>query len=206
MRNIPKITPGLLALAFLCLGSVMVARADTITFVGNRTTTNSPPPTPDLGRCGGPAPPILLVSLPPGTGTSNLGAFTTNESHCVNRATGSLFNGLFTFNLGSGNTFFGTYTGTIDLSSVIPGVGGIAPVTETLSITNGTGLFAGASGSLAGVGTGTFFSNGFSDSNVTYTGTIRTVPEPTTMLLFSTGLAGVAGAMRKRREAGKSKG
>ncbi len=56
-----------------------------------------------------------MVSLPPGTGTSNLGSLTTNESHCGNRATGALFNGLFTFDFGSGNTFFGTYTGVINL-------------------------------------------------------------------------------------------
>lgn len=113
--HMPKTIFASLSIALLCIGSATAAQADTITFTGERVTTNSPPPAPNLSRCGSTAPPILLVSLPPGTGTSNLGLRTTNESHCVNRATGALFNGLFTFDFGSGNTFFGTYTGVINL-------------------------------------------------------------------------------------------
>jgi hypothetical protein len=41
-----------------------------------------------------------------------LGSFTSTESHCLNSATGNLSNGLFTFDFGGGNTFFGTYVGT----------------------------------------------------------------------------------------------
>jgi hypothetical protein len=140
------------------------------------------------------------VSLPPGTGTSNLGSLTTNESHCVNRATGALFNGLFAFDVGSGNTFFGTYTGVIGLTGP-PVVGVFYPVVRTLSVTNGTGLFAGASGTLASVGTVTFFADGTSNSRESINGTITTVPEPTTMLLLGTGLAGIAAKVRKRRKA-----
>jgi hypothetical protein len=42
-----------------------------------------------------------------------LGSFTSTESHCQNNATGNIFDGLFTFDFGGGNTFFGTYVGTL---------------------------------------------------------------------------------------------
>ncbi len=92
--RLPKTIFASLAVALLCIGAATVAHADVITFIGTRDTVNGPPAAPDIGRCGAPAPPNLLVILS-GTGTSNVGSFTATDSHCVNAATGEVFNGLF---------------------------------------------------------------------------------------------------------------
>lgn len=196
--RIPRIIIASLSLALLCISSATVTYADTITFTGTLITIDNPPPAADPVRCG--APPNVLVTLNPSTGTSNLGSFTsTNQSQCNN--VGNIFNGLFSFDFGAGNTFFGTYVGTITL----PPVGGVAPFAETFTLTGGTGLFSGASGTLIATGTVTFNANG-PDAIANFNGTINTVPEPTTLFLLSTGLAGVGAAVRKRRKSRHSEG
>ena len=199
MPYFSKLVLASLTFILLCLGTPFVAHADTITLVGSRDTVNGPPPAPDIGRCGAPAPPNLLLIIPPHTGTSNLGAFTAIDSHCVNVATGNIFDGLFAWDFGGGNTFFGTFLGT---SAPLPTPGMLA-FSETFTLTGGTGFFTGASGSLIATGTVAFNPNGTSNSHADFTGTINTVPEPTTILLLGTGLAGVGAAVRKRRKKGK---
>ncbi len=140
--RLPKTIFASLSVALLCIGSATVAHADVITFIGSRDTVNGPPAAPDIGRCGAPAPPNLLVTLT-GTGTSNVGSFTATDSHCVNAATGEVFNGLFAWDFGGGNTFFGTFLGTVTMPTP-----GVLAFSETFTLTGGTGLFAGASGSL----------------------------------------------------------
>jgi hypothetical protein len=197
--RLPKTIFASLSVALLCIGSATVAHADVITFIGTRDTVNGPRAAPDIVRCGAPAPPNLLVILS-GTGTSNVGSFTATDSHCLNSATGEVFNGLFAWDFGGGNTFFGTFLGTL---APLP-TPGVLAFSETFTLTGGTGLFAGASGSLLGTGTVTFNPNDTANSHTDFTGTINTVPEPTTILLLGTGLAGVGAAVRKKRRARNS--
>ncbi len=183
-----------LSVALLCIGSATVAHADTITFTGSRDTFNVPFAVPNIGRCGTPAPPNLLTTLPPGNGTSNLGAFTTTESHCINVVTRNISNGQFTFDFGGGNTFFGTYVGMVS-----PPTDGVVPISQTFTLTGGTGLFAGAGGSFTGIGA-RIEANGMANIHLDFTGTVTTVPEPMTLVLLGTGLAGVAMKVRQRHK------
>ena len=196
--HVPKTVFTSLSIALLCISSATIAQADVIPFIGSRDVVNIPPAAPDIGRCGAP-PSLLLQTIPPHTGTSNLGAFTAIDSHCVNVATGNIFDGLFAWDFGGGNTFFGTFLGT---TAPLPTPGMLA-FSETFTLTGGTGFFTGASGSLIATGTVAFNPNGTSNSHADFTGTINTVPEPTTILLLGTGLAGVGAAVRKRRKKGK---
>jgi hypothetical protein len=183
-----------LAFVILCLGSATAARADTITFTGNRTAANVPPAVPNVERCG--APPNLLIGGIVGTGTSNLGAFTAEESNCINPAAGTLFNGLFTYTFANGSTLFGTATGTVTL----PPINGVAPVSLTYNITGGTGMFAGATGTLLASGPLTFNPDGTTSTTFDITGTVTTVPEPATLLLLGGGLAGLGASIRRKQK------
>jgi hypothetical protein len=191
---IPRTIFATLAVTLLCVASAAVARADTISFTGSRDVFNAPFAAPDTGRCGTPAPPNLLAILPPGIGTSNLGAFTTTENHCINVATRVISDGRFTFDFGGGNAFFGTYTGTVS-----PPVGGVVPISQIFTVTGGTGLFTGTSGSFTGIGA-RIEANGMANIHLDFNGTITTVPEPATVVLLGSGLAGVGAAVRKRRK------
>jgi hypothetical protein len=164
-----------------------------VPFTGSRTAENIPVPAPNLLRCG--APPSTLISGIFGTGTSNLGAFTTVESNCLNPITGSLYNGLFTFQFTNGSTLYGTATGTVAL----PPVNGTTTNVFEYLITGGTGLYANAAGRLEVNGVVRFNPDGTTGNTFTYNGSFSTVPEPSTVLLVGLGLVGVVAAPRKRR-------
>ncbi len=199
----PKIIFASLAVALLCIGSAAVAHADTIAFTGSRDFSGGPLAVPNPARCG-PFPPNVLVTLPPGVGASNLGSFTSTESHCVNPLEGSihnLFNGLFSYDFGGGNSFFGTYVGRVVGVPPLPiPPGTVVGVSFTYTLTGGTGLFTAASGSLIANGTTTFTPTG-TNSHIDISGTVNTIPEPATVVLLGTGLAGVVAKVRKRRKA-----
>ena len=181
--------------AALMLLPAGAAGAQTIPFTGTRSAANIPVPAPDVGRCG--APPASLIAGIVGSGTSNLGAFTTVESNCLNPVTGSLYNGLFTFRFADGSTLFGTATGSV----VLPPVGGSTTNTFVYLVTGGSAMFAGATGRLDVNGVVRFNPDGTTSNTFTYSGTISTVPEPATLLLVGVGLAGVAATARRRRVA-----
>ncbi len=208
MSHLHTFFPASLAMLFLlCIGSATVAHADTITFIGSREFSGGRGPVPNPVRCGS-APPNFLVTSPPGVGASNLGSFTSTESQCNNNAIGIVFDGRFTFDFGGGNTFFGTYVGTITgipRPPPPPGTITILTVSFTYTLTGGTGSFVNASGNL--LGTGTITTNPLpigASSRINISGTITTIPEPATMMLLGTGIAGVVAKVRKRRKADKS--
>jgi hypothetical protein len=198
--RISKITFTLSLAALICVSSAAIAHADAITFTGTRFfPAGFPPATPNPARCGSGFP-LVLTSPHLGTGNSNLGSFTSTESHCVNVLTGNVSNGEFTFDFGGGNAFFASYVGTIAGAPLPPPPPGVADVSFTYTLTGGTGIFSGATGSLIGNGIIIFTPSG-TTSLISITGTVNTViPEPATFLLLLTGFAGLGATVRKRRK------
>ena len=182
------------SITLLSLSSAAGAYGAPLLFTGSREFSGGPGGVPNPALCGTPAPPNLFVSHT-GGGPSNFGGFVSTESNCVNLATGNIFNGLFSYDFGDANTFFGTYVGTSAIP--LPPPTGVAAVSYTYTLTGGTGIFTGASGSLLSTGTVTFGPTGTS-SRVDISGTVNTVPEPMTFVLLGTGLVGIK--VRKRRQ------
>jgi hypothetical protein len=163
------------AVAVLFVCSVAAAHAVTIEFFGTRDSFNGAPPAPNPAVCGA----DLFLQIPTGPGDSNLGAFTHNDSHCV--AGGTVFDGVFNWDFGLGDTLTGTFSG----SFVVPNF------TEMFTITGGTGRFADAIGSFLGTGTVAFTPDG-ANTHMDFEGVITTVPEPSTLGLLMLCLAGLA--------------
>lgn len=145
------------------------ALADTLTISGTRQNVNPLAP-PGSGRC---SPPYFnTVTIGPdngtSTGTSNLGTFTSAQSHCIVTAPPTpIVNGQFTYTFRGGDSITGTYTGSVDKS----GTPGTFNATENLVITGGTGRFVGASGTITDVGP-LMFQNGNGVFSGTLTGAL----------------------------------
>jgi len=74
------------------------------------------------------------------------------------------------------------------------------PISQIFTVTGGTGLFTGTSGSFTGIGA-RIEANGMANIHLDFNGTVNTIPEPMTLVLLGTGLAGVAAKVRRRRKA-----
>ncbi|GAO40387.1 hypothetical protein SCH01S_48_00450 [Sphingomonas changbaiensis NBRC 104936] len=186
------------ALASLgALASAQPASAYVVSISGARQNVNPLAPL-GVGRCG---PGRSTVTIGPGngssTGTSNLGAFTSIQSHCITPPLPASYDsGIFTYDFGSGDTLVGTYSGAVALG-MTPGV---FHATENLVVSGGTGRFLNATGLIDTSGTLQFL-----NGNGVYSGTIAgrleipSVPEPAAWAMMIAGF-GLAGAAARRRK------
>lgn len=148
----------------MMLGTPTMAAAQSFTFEGSRENVN---PINTGGAC---VPPYFrTVTIAPGalssTGTSNLGSFTSTQSHCVvSPLPSDLVNGQFTYTFRAGDTITGTYVGSVANGAVA----GQFNATENLTITGGTGRFTGATGTITSNGLLRFEAgNSFFNGNLT---------------------------------------
>jgi PEP-CTERM motif len=121
-------------------------------------------------------------ALPP------LGNITWSDEVFPNFATGT-GDGTFKMTFTDGDTLFGTLLYVPDFSQ-FP----VAPITQLLTVTGGTGALLLYHGTLTGVELSNQIDGTFTSSG---SGTLDTTPEPASIALFATGLASLF-AYRKR--------
>jgi len=101
------------------------------------------------------APPAIAGSVEPVSSLAEAGAPAVPQRRARTSYTVDLLEGTISLNLSDGTTIWGTYRGTATVPSV-----GQSRATLEGKVTGGTGLFAGATGTLRGDGTGGFVNDG----------------------------------------------
>ena len=194
------------ALALVGSLSAVPANAAAVGFSGTQSYINVLNP-PGAGRCA----PNTTVDIRPGnlssTGTSNLGAFMSTQSHCLlgQAPPASIYDGNFSFAFDAGDTLIGTYTGLIGFSGT-PGLD--FDLVEDFIVTGGTGRFLNAAGTFTLAGSLVRYENpagpGFvADFTGRFDGMLdlAAVPEPATWGMMLLGFGAVGWTTRRRRPA-----
>lgn len=192
MTNLCKLSLTSVALLALLIGATATAKANTITF--NGTGAGISVPTSDPSK-------PMFDFLAKGTYTTPFGTFTLIEPGSVNfavvNADGTSPNkGTFTFSLPNGDNFSGTFVGTI----TPPNQQGDTTFALTYTITSGTGIFAGVTGTGTSTGPLNAFTGVYTDRISLTITTPTPIPEPATLLLLGTGLLGAATRFRRRQQ------
>lgn len=153
----------------------------------------SPPGVPN-GRC---APAITVRigdSVGSATGISNFGAFEPEHSSCTaGPPPTAIYDGLFDWTFANGDSLSGTFFGQIAPT----GTPGVLSITNSWTVTGGTGIFAGVTGSLTSTGT-VRFDRGNSIGDIDFTGTLNRVPEPASWAMMMGGFMLTGTALRRR--------
>ena len=170
--------------------AALPAHADVLTFTGSVTGLSA-----FVGvdaTC--PSPLQFRTTIDPltTTGTSSFGDFTYRTSTCLS-AGGLLSAGSFTIDFGADQ-----FSGTFDGGSTPTDVAGISNTAWLFTVLDGTGRFAGASGTFDGTGT-TDSRTSPSQVLINFSGNILApaVPEPASWALMLIGFGAIGAALRR---------
>lgn len=189
MTNLNHRAAGALAVLLALVATSADARV--LPFSGTQRNQDLPAQPPF--RCA----PQITVNIRPdpfyAEGTSNLGDFSVQQSHCITPPLPAPFtDGVFDWSFDRGGSITGTYSGVLTNS----GTPGVFAIDSAYTITGGTGRFRHATGGFDTEGTLQFVM-GRPTAEQTFNGTIVT-PQPAAAGLFALGLAGLALGRRRR--------